>query len=223
VVDVRPLKRGDREGLAAAVTRLSDQTRYLRFATGKPRLTKRELDFLVDIDHHRHEAIVAIDPSTGRGVGIVRYIEVAGEPDVAEVAATVTDDWQGRGLGTALLAQLAARARDEGYSAFRASVLASNQRVIAMLLAAGFAPFPSGAGLREYELALAQPPAGARRPPTVPSRPNRRSLLPQLTRVSPISASPSKGAETPHLSHDSTSLAALRALLHRKASARWRP
>jgi GNAT superfamily N-acetyltransferase len=222
VVDVRPLRRGDREGLAAAVTRLSDQSRYLRFATGKPRLTKRELDFLVNIDHHRHEAIVAIDPSTGRGVAIVRYIEVAGEPDVAEVAATVTDDWQGRGLGTALLAQLAARARDEGYSAFRASVLASNQRVIAMLLAAGFAPFPSGGGLREYELALTQPRAGARRPPTAPSSPNGRSRLRQVTRASPISASPSKCAETRHLSHDYTYLAVLRALLHRKASARWR-
>jgi len=64
VVDVRPLERGDRQGLAAAVRRLSDQTRYLRFATAKPRLTKRELDFLVDVDHHRHEAIVAIDPTT---------------------------------------------------------------------------------------------------------------------------------------------------------------
>jgi RimJ/RimL family protein N-acetyltransferase len=161
VVDVRPLERSDREGLAAAVTRLSERTRYLRFATGKPRLTKRELDFLVDVDHHRHEAIVAIDPSTGRGVAVVRYVQVPGEPDVAEIAATVTDDWQGRGLGTALLAQLAARARVEGYSAFRASVLASNRRSIAMVLAAGFAPLPGGGVLREYELTLAQPSAGS--------------------------------------------------------------
>jgi GNAT superfamily N-acetyltransferase len=163
VVDVRPLERGDREGLAAAVRRLSDQTRYLRFATAKPRLTKRELDFLVDVDHHRHEAIVAIDPTTRRGVAAVRYIQLTAEPDVAEIAATVTDDWQGRGLGTALLAQLAARARDEGYTAFRASVLASNQRSIGMLLAAGFAPLPSGGVLREYELALVEPQAKARR------------------------------------------------------------
>jgi RimJ/RimL family protein N-acetyltransferase len=157
IVDVRPLQRGDREGLAAAISRLSDQTRYLRFATAKPRLTKRELDFLVDVDHHRHEAIVAIDPSTQHGVAAVRYIQVPGEADVAEIAATVTDDWQGRGLGTALLAQLAAHARSEGYSAFRASVLASNRRSIAMLLAAGFAPRSSSGILREYELALAQP------------------------------------------------------------------
>jgi GNAT superfamily N-acetyltransferase len=154
VVDVRPLERGDRDGLAAAVRRLSDETRYLRFASAKPRLSKRELDFLVDVDHQRHEAIVAIDPTTGRGVALVRYIQLAGEPHVAEIAATVTDDWQGRGLGSALLAQLAARARENGYSAFRASVLASNRRSIGMLLAAGFAPLPSSGTLREYELAL---------------------------------------------------------------------
>jgi RimJ/RimL family protein N-acetyltransferase len=155
VVDVRPLERDDRDGLAAAVGRLSDQTRYLRFASAKPRLSKRELDFLLDVDHHRREAIVAIDPTTGRGVALVRYVQVPGRPDVAEIAATVTDDWQGRGLGTELLARLAARARENGYSAFRASVLASNQRSIAMLLAAGFAPLPSRGVLREYELTLA--------------------------------------------------------------------
>jgi RimJ/RimL family protein N-acetyltransferase len=168
VVDVRPLERSDREGLAAAVRRLSDETRYLRFATAKPRLTNRELDFLVDVDHHRHEAIVAIDPTTRRGVAAVRYVQVPGEPGVAEIAATVTDDWQGRGLGTALLGQLAVRARDEGYAALRASVLASNQRSIAMLLAAGFAPLPSGGLLREYELVLALPAAGVRRGPSPP-------------------------------------------------------
>ena len=156
-VEVRPLERGDREGIAAAVRRLSDQTRYLRFATAKPRLTNRELDFLIDIDHHRHEAIVAIDPTTRRGVAVVRYVEVPGEPGVAEIAATVTDEWQGRGLGTALLLQLAARAREEGYRTIRASVLASNHRSIAMLLAAGFAARPGSGVLREYELALAGP------------------------------------------------------------------
>jgi RimJ/RimL family protein N-acetyltransferase len=169
VVDVRPLERGDREGLAAAVGRLSEQTRYLRFASAKPRLTKRELDFLVDVDHRHHEAIVAIDPTTRRGVAAARYIQLPDEPGAAEIAATVTDDWQGNGLGTALLRQLAGRARDEGYSTFRASVLASNQRSIAMLLAAGFALLPSGGALREYELALGQPPTTAtRRRPTPP-------------------------------------------------------
>jgi RimJ/RimL family protein N-acetyltransferase len=177
VVDVRPLEPGDREALAAAIGRLSDQTRYLRFATAKPRLTKRELDFLVDVDHHRREAIVAIDPTTRRGVALVRYVQVPGQPEVAEIAATVTDDWQGQGLCTQLLARLAARARDNGYSAFRASVLASNQRSIAMLLAAGFAPLSGDGSLREYELALARP-AAAGPQPRAPTSTYSRSSVP---------------------------------------------
>ena len=115
---------------------------------------ERELDFLVGVDHHSHEALLAIDPSTGRGVAVVRYVEVPGEPGVAEIAATVIDDWQGRGLGPALLAQLTARAHEEGYSTLRASALATNHRSIAMLRRAGFASRAGGGIMREFELTL---------------------------------------------------------------------
>jgi RimJ/RimL family protein N-acetyltransferase len=153
-VGVRPLERRDRDGLAAAVSRLSDETRYLRFAAPKPHLTEQELDFLVDVDHHSREALLALDPNTRRGVAVVRYVEVAGEPGVVEIAATVADDWQGLGLGRALLARLVLRAREEGFSTLRATVLATNRRSIAMLLRAGFAPHAGGGTLREYELTL---------------------------------------------------------------------
>jgi GNAT superfamily N-acetyltransferase len=154
VVSTRQLEKGDREWLAVAVKRLSPETRYLRFAGPKPHLTKRELDFLVDVDHHRHEAILATDPTTGRGVAVVRYVEIPGEPGIVEIAATVADDWQGHGLGPALLAQLSQRAREEGHSALRATVLATNRRSIAMLIRAGFAPRGGQGTLREYELRL---------------------------------------------------------------------
>ena len=153
-MQVRPLEPRDRAGLAATVSRLSDKTRYLRFATPKPHLTERELDFLLDVDHHRHEAILALDPGTGHGVAVFRYVEVSGQPGVVEIAATVADDWQGRGLGRALLEQLGSRARDEGYSTLRATVLATNQRSITMLRRAGFVPHAGSGILREYELAL---------------------------------------------------------------------
>jgi GNAT superfamily N-acetyltransferase len=105
-VVIRALQREDRAGLKAAMARLSDESRYLRFATAKPRLSERELDHLVDVDHHGHEALVAIDAATGEGVAVVRYVRLNGEPGAAEVAATVIDDWQGRGLGGAMLARL---------------------------------------------------------------------------------------------------------------------
>lgn len=152
-VDVRPLERCDRRLLAAAIRRLSDHSRYLRFATPKL-LTERELDYLVDVDHHGHEALLAIDPLTGRGVAVARYVQVPGEPGVVELAATVADDWQGIGLGSALLAALTRRARDEGHCAFRAYVLALNGRAIAMLRRAGFRARQGTGTLLEYQLAL---------------------------------------------------------------------
>jgi GNAT superfamily N-acetyltransferase len=154
VVEVRPLERCDRRLLAAAIRRLSDQSRYLRFANSRPRMTERELDHLVDVDHRDHEALLAIDPHTARGVAVARYIQVPGEPGVVELAATVADDWQGIGLGSALLAALTRRARDEGHSACRAYVLAINGRAIAMLRRAGFSGRRGLGVLLEYELAL---------------------------------------------------------------------
>jgi RimJ/RimL family protein N-acetyltransferase len=154
VVVVRPLERSDRTLVEGAIRRLSDQSRYLRFGTPKLRMTERELDGLVDVDHHAREALLAIDPLTGRGVAVVRYIGLTGEPGVVELAATVADDWQGIGLGSALLAGLTRRARDEGHSAFRAYVLAINVRSIAMLRRAGFRGRGGSGTLREYELAL---------------------------------------------------------------------
>jgi RimJ/RimL family protein N-acetyltransferase len=154
IVDVRPLERCDRPLLEAALRRLSDESRYLRFGTLKPRMSERELDHLVDVDHHAREALLAIDPCAGRGVAVVRYVQVPGEPSVVELAATVADDWQGIGLGSALLARLMQRAWAEGRLAVRASVLAANSRSIAMLRRAGFRGRGGAGTLREYELAL---------------------------------------------------------------------
>jgi len=154
VVAVRPLVPGDRAELAAAVERLSERSRYLRFAAPKPRLTERELDHLVAVDHHGSEALVAFDPATGRGIGVARYAPVPGAPRVADVAVTVADEWQGRGLGTALLARLVARARAEGHVALRASVLAVNRASLALLRRAGFRLRENGGTLLELELDL---------------------------------------------------------------------
>jgi L-amino acid N-acyltransferase YncA len=154
LVHVRPLRREDRAGLKAELERLSEESRYLRFASAKPSLSPRELDFLVNVDHHDHEALVATDPRTKRGVAVVRYVQVRGEPGVVEIAATVADDWQGRGLGGAMIAQLAGRAREEGHTVMRASVLAANSRSIAMLRRGGFVALGNTGIMREYERPL---------------------------------------------------------------------
>ena len=126
----------------------------MRFGTPKHRIPERELNRFVDIDHHAHEALLAIDPLSGRGIAVVRYIQLPDEPGVVELAATVADEWQGIGLGTALLAELIQRAQEEGHSVLRAHVLAANDRSLAMLRRAGFKGRSGMGTLREYELAL---------------------------------------------------------------------
>ena len=76
---------------------------------------------------------MAIDRASRDGLGVARYVRSQVETGEAEFAVAVADDWQRRGLGTALLRHLAARAREEGISRFTALVLAENAPVLHML------------------------------------------------------------------------------------------
>jgi len=156
-VEIRPLERSDREALASAVARLSERSRYLRFGSAKPRLSERELDTLTELDRHSSDALLATDPATRHVVGVGRFAALVDEDGVVDVAATVGDRWQGRGLGTALLARLIERARDEGHLALHATVLAENTASIAMLRRAGFASRSGTGALRGFELAVTPP------------------------------------------------------------------
>ncbi len=130
---MRPIAPEDKPGLAASFERLSEDSRYRRFLTTKNALSRTELDYLVNVDHRDHEAIVALDPATGEGLGVARYVRSADDPQLAEVAVTVADDWQGRGLGRALLDRLTYRARREGVKRFSAVVLSDNRASLGLL------------------------------------------------------------------------------------------
>ena len=66
-------------------------------------MSPAELDYLVDVDHLAHEAVIAIDDSGGEARGVARCSRSNDDAEVAGVAVTVADDRQGRGLGRALL------------------------------------------------------------------------------------------------------------------------
>jgi len=152
---IRQVHRDDAPLLADGFARLSPQSRRLRFLRRKDELTPAELRYFTDVDHHDHEAIGALDHRGGRGVGIARYVRDADDPHAAEIAVTVVDDWQGRGLGTELLAQLSGRARAEGIRRFTALVSADNIVVAALLRRASASPVHREHGTVEYEITLA--------------------------------------------------------------------
>ncbi|MGH8859782.1 MAG: GNAT family N-acetyltransferase [Jatrophihabitantaceae bacterium] len=130
---MRPVRPTDGPLLIDGFARLSPTSRRMRFLIGKNALSAKELRYLTDVDHRDHEALGALDEVTGRGVGVARYVREAKDPRSADVAITVVDPWQRRGLGSVLMARLARRALDEGISRFTALVAADNVAVLALL------------------------------------------------------------------------------------------
>jgi RimJ/RimL family protein N-acetyltransferase len=135
---VRPIVPADREPLADAFDRLSDRSRHQRFLAPKRRLSMRELDYLTDVDHVTHEALVAIDETTGEIVGIGRYATGSGGGVAADMALVVVDAWQRRGIGHGLAVRLVERACANGIERLIGTALADNVRVRALLERIGF-------------------------------------------------------------------------------------
>jgi GNAT superfamily N-acetyltransferase len=155
-VTLRPIAPEDKPLLAASFERLSEASRYRRFFTTKNELSAAELAYLVDVDHKDHEAIVAIDRSSGEVLGVARYIRFKDDAEVAEVAVTVADDWQRRGLGRALLDRLTYHARREGVRRFSALVQGDNPGALRLLADVGVTRQQRDSGM--VELVIELPP-----------------------------------------------------------------
>jgi GNAT superfamily N-acetyltransferase len=145
LVRIRPLRPDDGPGLVAGFDRLSELSRYRRFLTGKTHLTQSELRYLTSVDGVDHAAFVAIDPERpsddgnpeGLGIGVARYIRSATDPDTAEAAIAVIDEYQDLGVGKALLTALGRRAAANGVVRFTGDSLADNEDVTHLLQSFG--------------------------------------------------------------------------------------
>jgi RimJ/RimL family protein N-acetyltransferase len=152
---VRPIQPDDKAALLEAFQRLSQESVYKRFLSPLKRLTESELAYLTELDHRSHEALVAV-ADTGEMIGVTRCVRQKEDPTRAEVAVTVVDDWQQRGVGTALLGLLARRAREEGVQSFTGVCLARNQEMLQLFdeLGPTVKRRPGGSDVIEVEVTL---------------------------------------------------------------------
>lgn len=128
--ELRPLTSHDGDLLREGLSLMSEESRRHRFGIGVDSLSDDEVRYLTDVDQVNHVAWGAtID---GHAAGVGRYIVMQSQ-DCAEIAVTVADQFQRRGLGSALFDALAASARAQGLEALCFWVHPGNVPVLRML------------------------------------------------------------------------------------------
>jgi len=125
-LEIRALKPQDQEGLTAAVDRSSPQSLYRRFFGAKRSFSDKEVNFFMNVDFVNHVALVAVVEERGHATIVAGGRYIVERPGTAEIAFAVIDDYQGQGIGAALLRNLIVLARDAGLKEFVAEVLPEN-------------------------------------------------------------------------------------------------
>lgn len=139
-VHLRPIVPEDEPLLHEAVAAMSERTVYFRFFSPIKRMSDALAHRLAVVDYNDRFAIVATThrpTGTERIVGVARYDRARGT-DVAEVAVAVIDEFQRRGLGSLLLADLAHVGRKHGIKAFQLIVLPENREMLGLLRKMGW-------------------------------------------------------------------------------------
>jgi acetate---CoA ligase (ADP-forming) len=136
-VHVRPIRESDWDAMLAFFKNLTPESQYFRFFSGSQNF-KPASDWAAKVDYANRFGLVA---TTGPDERIVAHAALQrNEVDQtrAEIAFVNADDFQGRGLGTILLAHLAQVAEDLGISVFEAEVLPQNHKMIEVFRQSGF-------------------------------------------------------------------------------------
>lgn len=132
---VRPIRPSDKDVLQKAFGELSEKSRYLRLFQTNNTLSKTQLDYFTEVDGVDHVAWGILDETNEKKipVGIGRFVRLKEKQHIAEVAITITDDYQGKGLGSLLFATLNFIAGKMGLKELRYYVLSENNIALTAL------------------------------------------------------------------------------------------
>jgi len=138
-VTLRPLRREDHDIEHAFVSGLSPETRHSRLLGGTVRITREYIERLTTVDFSRDMALAAAVMLEDREVliGVARYVLDPGGR-ACEFALVIADAWQGRGIGSRMMAKLIAVARSRRLDGMYGDVLATNYAMLGMCKKLGF-------------------------------------------------------------------------------------
>jgi hypothetical protein len=130
---IRPIYSTDKNSLVSFYTRLSEETRFLRFHYSKGDLTDSDLKLFCDLDYQNTLALVVESEQEGQRqiIGVGRYTRLPID-HTAEVAFVVQDSEQNKGVGTHLLYHLAILAWQRDIYFFFGEVLRQNSKMLSI-------------------------------------------------------------------------------------------
>lgn len=159
-VVVRPVRQADARHAKAFFGWLSDETRYLRFMYAAKELTPEMMRSALEQDGLRRVSLVVepiepVERAPGEppAIALGRYAP-GSEADSCEVAITVGDPWQRRGVGHTLLRRLIVLARRGGYRTMCATAFSTNARMVGLARAFGFDVRQEAGGVTAMRLVL---------------------------------------------------------------------
>jgi acetyltransferase len=133
---IRPIRPDDASLLQSAFNRLSPQTIYFRFLKSFTELSDEQARHFANVDYKSRMAFVGTISEDGAEslIAVARYdLRVDIEPGAAESAIVVRDDFQNRGMGTAIMLHLIKYARDHGVDEFVATIHTTNTRIMGFI------------------------------------------------------------------------------------------
>jgi GNAT superfamily N-acetyltransferase len=158
---IRSIGPADRDRVEAGFRRLSDATIQARFLS-KVKPGPRLFAWVDELDGVERVAVGASHAESGELLAVARYVRCRDDRSSAELAVTVLDGYQRRGVGTALLADVARRAAQAGITTFCATAFAENRGARALAATLGAPRFgPVRSGVVSFEIPVVAAPAMA--------------------------------------------------------------
>ena len=155
---LRPILPEDKVEIVRAFAQLSPQSRYHRFLGPLMELSPSFLSYLTEINYVDHFALGAFCISLEEPalIGVARYVRLTDEPQSADVAVAVIDNYQHRGIGKQLLCALVSVAFENGIRRFVGNALQENQPIRGLLQQVKAQTMFEGSGVLRFEVDLAE-------------------------------------------------------------------
>lgn len=113
---------------------MSPESIRYRFLGSKKEFTEKELEYLTVLDGWNHYAVGILERNEPkRGVAIIRLVRSSENPSEAEVAITIIDDYQRKGLGTFLMNLILLAARERNIDQLSFTFLPQNEGIINLI------------------------------------------------------------------------------------------